>query len=165
MAIVTPRPQREKKLIHIENSRFIFNTNFAGDPEKDRFGSDARQANLVIPSYEQAMELLDMGLKVKQTNPRPGEEEDYQPTYFVAIKANYDSDWPPKIHLVSGDSDPVLLDEESVGRIDKCYVLNVDAVLNIYENSRTGTKSLYVRTMYVTQDVEDDPFAAKYARN
>ena len=164
MAIITNRPQREKKLIHVENSRFIFNTNFAGDPEKDRFGSDARQANLVIPSQEQAMELLDMGLKVKQTNPRPGEEEDYVPTYFVAIKVNYDSDWPPKVYLVSGDSDPVELDEESVGRIDRCYVLNVDAVLNIYENSRTGTKSLYVRTLYVTQDVDDDPFAAKYAR-
>lgn len=165
MAIVTPRTQRERNLITIENSRFIFQTNFSGDPKRDRFGSDARQANLVIPSQEQAMQLLDMGFNVRETKPRPGEEEEFVPTYFINVKANYDTEWPPKIYIIAGDSDRQLLDEESVGCIDTAYILNVDAVLNPYENQRTGTKSLYVRTMYVTQDVEEDPFAAKYARS
>ena len=57
---------------------------------------------------------------------------------------------------------PVLLDEESIGILDKIYVLNVDVVLNPYHNARTNRNSLYVKTMYVEQSVEDDPFAGKY---
>lgn len=154
-----------QKLISIENTRFIFRTNFSGDPERDTFGSDARRANIIIPDVEQAQYLIDQGFNVKETKPRPGEEEDFQPTYFVAIGVNYDSNWPPKIWLVSGDAENVLLDEESVGSIDMIQVRNVDVVLNPYHNERTGRKSLYVRTMYVVQDINDDPFASKYRRS
>jgi hypothetical protein len=58
---------------------------------------------------------------------------------------------------------PVLLDENSVGVVDKCYVLRVNVALNPYENPKTGIKSMYIRTMYVEQDVADDPFAHMYA--
>ena len=34
--------------VYIEDTRFIFDTNFAGDPNRDKYGSDARKANLVI---------------------------------------------------------------------------------------------------------------------
>ena len=30
-------------LVIVENGKFIFDTNFAGDPKKDRFGSDERK--------------------------------------------------------------------------------------------------------------------------
>ena len=153
-----------RNLVSIENTRFIWRTNFSGDPSRDRFGSDARKASIVIPDYDQAMDLRDFGLNVKETRPRPGEEDDFEPTYYVDVKVNYDSKWPPNIYLVSGDAEPVLLDEESVDTLDKCYILNVNAVLNIAENRVTGKKSLYVRTMYVEQDIEDDPFADRYRR-
>lgn len=156
---------QERRLISIENTNFIFRTNFSGDPERDSFGSDARRANIIIPDHMQARELIDAGFNVKSTKPKPGEEEDFVPTYFVAVNVNYDTEWPPKIYLVSGDGAPVLLDEESVDTIDRCYVCNVNVMLNPYENARTGRKSLYVRTMYVEQDIEDDPFAHRYARN
>lgn len=155
---------RERKLISIENTNFIYNTNFSGDPARDKFGSDARKANILIPTYEQAMELMDMGVNVKETKPKPGEEEGFEPKYFAMVRVNYKSKWPPKIHLVSGDAVPVLLDEESVCAIDNCYVLNVNAVVNPSFNPNTGKTSLYVRTMYVEQDVEADPFAHRYAR-
>lgn len=155
---------REKKLISIENTRFIFKTNFSGDPERDNFGSDTRKANVIIPSSEQAMYMLDCGFNVKQTKPRPGDEEDFEPTYFVSVTVNYDTDWPPRIFLVTGDAEPVLLDEDSVKIIDNVYVKNVNVVLNPYHNQRTGRSSLYVRTMYVEQDIEDDPFAGRYGR-
>lgn len=158
-------PVRERNLISIENTKFIWRTNFSGDPERDNFGSETRQANIIIPDERQAQELMDLGVNVKQTKPKPGEEDEFVPTYFVPIKVNYDTNWPPKIYLVSGDADPILLDEESVGMLDKCYVLNVNAVLNLYTNTRTGRSSLYVRTMYVEQDIEDDPFAHRYMRN
>lgn len=153
-----------QKLIAIENTKFIFRTNFSGDPDRDTYGSDARRANVIIPDIEQAQYLIDQGFNVKVTKPREGEEDGFVPEYFVAIGVNYDSNWPPKIYLVSGDADPVLLDEESISSLDMCQVQNVNVVLNPYQNQKTGRKSLYVRTMYVEQDINDDPFASRYRR-
>ena len=34
-------------LVIVENGKFIFDTNFAGDPKKDRFGSDERKENSI----------------------------------------------------------------------------------------------------------------------
>ena len=155
--------QNERKLISIEDTSFIFETNFSGDPERDRFGSFARKVNIVIPDIDQANELIEAGFNVRETKPRP-DDEDFVPTYFVAARINYDTEWPPKIYLVSGDAEPRLLDEDSVGILDHIYVRNVDVVLNPYTNARTNTKSLYVRNMYVTQDIEEDPFGHKYRR-
>lgn len=155
---------RERKLISIENTRFIFRTNFSGDPDRDTYGNDARRANVIIPDPDMAMALREEGFNVKETKPRPGFEDDFVPEHYIAIGVNYDTNWPPKIYLVSGGANPVLLDEESVGSLDMCYVRNVNVVLNPYTNQRTGRKSLYVRTMYVEQDIEDDPFASRYRR-
>lgn len=154
-----------QKLIAIENTKFIFRTNFSGDPDRDTYGSDARRANIIIPDIAQAQMLIDEGFNVKVTKPREGEEDGFIPEYFVAIGVNYDSNWPPKIYLVSGNANPVLLDEESVSSLDMCQVQNVNVVLNPYQNQKTGRKSLYVRTMYVEQDINDDPFASRYRRN
>ena len=153
---------KEKKIVSIENTRFIFRTNFSGDPERDSFRSTARKANIIIPHEELALSLRDEGFNVKQTKPREGEEEDYIPKYFVSISLNYDSEWPPKVYLVTGKNMKDLMNEESIGILDKIYVLNVDVVLNPYHNARTNRNSLYVKTMYVEQSVEDDPFAGKY---
>lgn len=155
---------RERKLISIEDTRFIFRTNFSGDPERDTFGSDARKANIVIPDPEQALELKDAGFNVKKTKPRDNDEE-FVPEYFVSVNVNYDTEWPPRIYLVSGNAEPVLLDEDSISVLDTCYVQNVNVVLNPYQNKLTGRCSLYVKTMYVEQDLNDDPFAHRYARS
>ena len=154
----------EPRLIVIDNTKFIFKTNFAGDPAEDRFGSNKRRGNIIIPDPEMAADLFNRGFKVKTTKPRPGEEEDFEPTYYISAMLNYDTTWPPEVYLVSGGANPVLLNEESVGVVDKCYVLRVRVALNPYENPKTGIKSMYIRTMYVEQDIEDDPFASRYAR-
>lgn len=155
---------RERRLISIEDTNFIFRTNFSGDPERDRFGSMERRANIKIPDYNQAMDLIDMGFNVKCTKPKEGEEEGFIPEYYIAVKVNYDTKFPPKICLVSGDSEPVDLNQDTVGQIDYCYVRNVNVVLNPYTNPITGHSSMYVRTMYVEQDIADDPFAHRYVR-
>ena len=163
MAIIYPTPAPKKSsLIHIENTRFIYSTNFSGDPSRDRFGSSERKGNIIIPDHNQAIEMQNAGFNVKRTEPKPGEEEGFVPTYYVPIKANYDTNWPPKIYFVSGKSEPRLLDEDSLITIDTCRVRNVNAVLSTYSNPRTHRSSLYVRTMYVEQDVESDPFASRY---
>lgn len=157
--------EEKNKLVCIENTKFIYMTNFSGDPERDRFGSTTRRANVIIPDPEQARELFDMGFNVKQTKPRDDEDEStFEPTYFVAVNLNYDSYYPPRVYLVSGEAEPVLLDEETISQLDSCQVKNVNVTLNPYHNQRTNTRSLYVRTMYVEQDVETDPFASRYFR-
>lgn len=153
-----------KNLITIENTRFIFPTNFSGDPERDTFGSSDRKATIVIPTQEQADDLAELGFNVKCTTPKLGEEEGFKPTFYVAIKANYDSEWPPKIYLVTEGNDPVLLNKDTIATIDKSYITNVNVVLNPYYSERNRTWSLYIRTMYVEIDEAEDPFAARYRR-
>lgn len=149
-------------LVIVENGKFIFDTNFAGDPKKNRFGSDERKANLVIPDIDLARELIDDGFNVRLTKPRVGEEEGFVPRYFVKVKLNYDSKWPPKVYLVTDEDNSVLLDEESVACLDDIWVDRVNAVLNRYEGP--NGKSLYVKSMEVYQKVDDDPISAKYRR-
>ena len=149
-------------LVIVENGKFIFDTNFAGDPKKDRFGSDERKANLVIPDIDLARELIDDGFNVRLTKPRVGEEEGFVPRYFVKVKLNYKSTWPPKVYLVTDEDKSVLLDEESVACLDDIWVDRVNAVLNRYEGP--NGKSLYVKSMEVYQKVDDDQISAKYRR-
>lgn len=152
----------ESRLIVLEDTKFIFKTNFAGDPNEDRFRSTKRRGNVIITDPEMAQALFEAGFKVKATKPKPGEEEDFEPTFYISVTLNYDSPWPPEVYLVSPGAAPVLLDADSVGVIDKAYVLRVRVALNPYENPTTGIKSMYIRTMYVEQDVADDPFAHIY---
>ena len=50
----------KRQKVNIDDTRFIFTTNFSGDPERDRFGSDQRRVNVVIPTEELAQHLLDL---------------------------------------------------------------------------------------------------------
>lgn len=149
-------------LVIVENGKFIFDTNFAGDPKKDRFGSDERKANLIIPDIDLARELIDDGFNIRLTKPRVDEEEGFVPRYFVKVKLNYKSTWPPKVYLVTDEDKSVLLDEVSVACLDDIWVDRVNAVLNRYEGP--NGKSLYVKSMEVYQKVDDDPISAKYRR-
>ena len=72
----------KRQKVNIDDTRFIFTTNFSGSPERDRFGSDQRRVNVVIPTEELAQHLLDLGVKVKQTKPNPERtyDEPFVPT-------------------------------------------------------------------------------------
>lgn len=153
----------ESNTLILPDTKFIFKTNFAGDPNVDTFGSTKRRGNIIIPDADEAAQLLAMGFKVKATKPKPGAEEDFEPDYYIPIQLNYDSPWPPEVYLVSGNAEPVLLDALTVSKIDKCYIRKVRAALNLYENKKTGIKSVYVKCMYVEQDISSDPFAHIYA--
>lgn len=147
-------------IITIENTRFIFDTHFSGDPNLDKFRSTQRYATLVIPDIQLARQMMDMGINVKLTRPKEGEEEGFEPRYFVRIVVNYESEWPPKVYLVSGDSEPVMMNADTIGMLDKMWIKNVNVQLNPHPWS--DGVSLYVKTMYVEQALEDDPFAARY---
>lgn len=158
------------RTIAIDDTRFIFQTNFAGDPTRDRFADSRRKANLLIPDPEQAKDLIKAGYKVRETKPRPDDDpEEFIPEYFVQAVLKYRNragqpvKYPPKVYLVSGRNEPVLLDEDSVACIDNMRVKNVNVILNSYEYDPVNNGlSLYIRTMYVEQDLDDDPYAARY---
>lgn len=158
------------KTIAIDDTRFIFATNFSGLPENDRFGDTRRKANVLIPDPEQAKDLIKSGFKVRETKPRQDDDPDeFVPDYFVTAVLKYRNrnglpvKYPPKVYLVSGDADPILLDEETVGQIDAMRIKNVNIILNAYEYDPVNNAySLYIRTMYVEQDLDDDPYAARY---
>ena len=59
----------KRQKVNIDDTRFIFTTNFSGDPSRDRFGSDKRRVNVVIPTMELVNHLMDLVVKVRQTNP------------------------------------------------------------------------------------------------
>lgn len=167
----------EPKLINLENTRFIFNTNFSGDPANDRFGSPERKGNIVINDIDLAKDMIDAGFNVKQTRPREDvDPEDFVPTYYIPVKLGYRNRFgelkperhQPKVYLWNDDMpEKVLLHEENVGMIDNIDVKSVDVSLNPNDWERNGDsgKTLWVRTMYVTQNLDDDPFASKYRRS
>lgn len=158
------------KTIAIDNTHFIYTVNFSGNPERDRFADSRRKANIAIPDVEQAKDLIKAGFKVRQTAPHKDEDPDeFVPEYFVTPVLKYRNragqpvKYPPKVYLVSGDAEPVLLDEETVEQIDGMRVKNVNVILNPYEyDPVNGGRSLYIRTMYVEQELDDDPYAARY---
>lgn len=158
------------KTIAVDDTRFIFQTNFAGDPTNDRFADSRRKANLLIPDPEQVKDLIKAGFNVRETRPRKDKDpSEFIPEYFVPVLLKYRDrtghlvKYPPKVYLVSGDNEPVLLDEESVACIDSMRVKNVNVILNPYEyDPANNGRNLYIRTMYVEQDLDDDPYAARY---
>lgn len=158
--------------IAIDDTCFIFRTNFSGDPERDPYGDSRRKVNILIPNPDQAKDLLKQGFKIRQTRPRSDEDAvDFVPEYFVPAILKYRTKngvpvkYPPKVYLVSGDGEPRLLDENSVSCIDNMRVSNVNVILNPYEyDPANGGKSLYIRTIYVEQSLDDDPYAARYAQ-
>lgn len=158
--------------ITVDNTNFIFATNFSGNPANDRFADSRRKCSIMIPDPEQAKDLIKKGIKVRETRPRQDEDpDDFVPEYFVTALLKYEDrmgnpiKYPPKVYLVCGDSQPVLLDEDSISTIDQIRAKNVNVILNAYEYDPVGhQKSLYIRTMYVEQDMDDDPYYARYAR-
>lgn len=156
-------PSNERRpVVTFENTRFIFITNFSGDPSRDNYGSKERKGNIVIPTKDQADQLAHDGFNVKVTKPRDGYEDEFVPEYYITIKLNYASKRPPRIFMVRDGRNPVPLDENTIAEVDYARISNVNCVCNPYINEARGTKSLYIQTMYVEVNTDYDPFAERY---
>lgn len=160
-----------RNYICIDDTRFIFTTNFSGDPSRDKYGDTRRKCSIVVPTEAQAKDLTKAGYKVKTTNPRAGEDpNNFVPEYFVDVQIKYwkkdgtPVKYPPKVYLIPGPGQPKQpLTEETIGCLDHIRVANVNVVLSPWERE-DGSLGLFVNTIYVEQDVDDDPYAARYAR-
>lgn len=157
----------KRQKVNIDDTRFIYATNFSGDPSRDRFGSDKRRVNVVIPTQEQADYLVSLGVKVKQTKPNPERtyDEPYVPTLYVPVNVNMDSKWPPRVYWITTAGKCLLCDADTVGQLDFIRVKNVCLQANLVEKRNApGEYSLYADVMYVEQDADADPYAERYAR-
>lgn len=147
----------EKDLV-IEGARIIFR-NFSGKGDQYNREGD-RNFNVIIDDPKMAERLANEGWNIKI---RPPREDGDEPLYRLPVKVNFNSDYPPKIWLVTRKVN-TLMDEETVGNLDFAEIRNVDLIISPYfweVNDKKGVKA-YLKTMYVT--LEEDVFAEKYAR-
>ena len=147
--------------IRIENARIIFR-NFEG--AKDDFNAEGKRNFHVVLTEDQANELREIGVNVKIRAPR---EEGDEPTYHAKVNVNLESNYPPKVYLVTetenGELKNVRLDAESISCLDTAYFKEVHLELEQYEY-KPGRVSLYLRTGYflINQEAEWNPFAGRY---
>jgi hypothetical protein len=161
---------KNNNIIAIDDTKFIYETNFSGDPARDKFGDSRRKCNIIIPDPRQAEDMMAKGYNVKQTKPGPDDDpDDFIPTYFVQAILKYRDRYgealryAPHVYLVNSYNEAVPLDEETVSTLDDIRAANVNVILNSWETDK-GTYSLYIRTMYVEQDFDSDPYASRYTR-
>lgn len=154
-----------KNIVNIDNTRFIFMTNFSGDPSRDRFGSNRRNFNIVIPTEDQANYLDSIGVTVRQTHPNPNRVYDgeFRPTFFTRVTVNMDSKWPPHIYLIAPDGTCTELDASSISQLDFIRVKNVCCQAKLVEKkNQPGFFTLYADILYVEQDIDYDPYYKIY---
>ena len=98
------------KTIAVDNTRFIFQTNFSGDPANDRFNDARRKASIVIPDPEQARDLIKAGFKVRETRPRQDDDpQSFVPEYFVTGVLMYRTRSGAPVKSSSLTADPTLM--------------------------------------------------------
>ena len=165
---------KEIERVNFDDTRFIFATNFSGDPKRDRFKDSRRKVNVIIPSEQQAKDLTKAGFKVRATKPGQYDNPDeFVPEYYVLVQVKYRKDdgepvkYPPDVYLVTEGNEPVKMTEETVGCLDHIRVRNVNCIATVrdyIDKDGKPAKGLFARTMYVEQDMMDDPYAARYRR-
>lgn len=155
--------------IHLEifNANFVYGTHF-DRRNPNRFGKTGI-ATIQIPEEFAAQ------LSAAQVNTRCNtgtEEHPHDPIYSIQVIAKFDSDYdPPEINLVVPDPDGGIasmnqLDENTIGIIDKIRTSKVEGEFDIAPNKNTGLPGgIYIKRIWVTQDLDSDPFAARYGVN
>ena len=137
----------------------IFWTNFRG--EANKFGNSARTFNLAV-NEEVAGMLSNNGWKVRDVLGSDGESV----LYFVNVKVNMSSQYPPRITLYSefrgNRNPPQQLTLETVGELDRIDIRTADCLINAYSSKTFPDKVTgYLRKLNVIQEVETE-FGGKY---
>lgn len=166
-----------KDILQIDEARIVYR-NFSGAPSKFNREGD-RNFALIIPNNmliivnrgndpvtgepideEILLEdyLTELGWNVKIKPPR---DEDDDPFIFLPVKVKFNGRGPV-IWLVSGRN-RTKLDEDTVGLLDDCDILDVSLDIRPYDYDFSGHhgRAAYLQSMSVTQNI--DRFTAKFA--
>lgn len=154
----------------LADTKFIFATNFAGNPEQDKYGDSRHKANIIINNPKVVQMMIDAGANVRSTKPRMNDDpSDFTPEYFVTVIAKYRRRLdgrpvrnPSQVYLMSNGTKRCLT-EETIGLLDDTMISKVDCTLTPYRyDPNKDAISLNIDIMYVKQRVRYDPFASDY---
>lgn len=156
--------KEEKKKIgeYTKRDAYIFWRNFEGRETKFN-DKGKRNFALAIP-IEDVQKLSEDGWNVKCREPK---REGDEPLYYIQVKVQMDSLYPPNIWLVSEVSNrKTKLDARTAKLVDTASIKSVDVTIRpyVYPPSSicpNGGVSAYLKTMYVTinEDVLDEKYA------
>lgn len=139
------------------------NRNFSGEMRQIQtkdgiIKTEERFCNFVVPR--------DMVEKFERQNidmwlaSEPNEDDGYI-TRFSKMKIKFNE--YTNIFLVEPNSDPVKISEATAPILDGIRIRNADVELGRSGNpNKRGKYSLWVRTLYIYQDLPQDPFAYKF---
>lgn len=157
-----------RNLYVFENTDFIFQTNLAGEYRKeDRYPSSTRTCNIIIPDLDLAQEMIEDGFSVRVTRPKEGYEEDFIPEYFIKATLKFKNEGGagnPTVCYVDADGYSVPLSAETVGEIDHMRIKRGSVCVSASPYTKGEHPTLYIRQLYVTQDVDADPWASRFPR-
>lgn len=160
-SIFTFIDDKGKLTLEIKNAH-IFWTNFRG--ERNSFGNDARYFNVAL-SPDIATQLQNDGWRIREYFLDNEEGEAPDVLFFVQIKVNMDSEWPPIITLMTefkGGRHKRELDISTIGELDRIDIKDADCLINIYESPKfPGKLTGYLKKLYVLQD-PDIEFGGKW---
>lgn len=153
-------------IVQMDDARIVYR-NFEGRGDKYNREGD-RNFSVIIETKEQADALVNdlneynVGWNVKIKPPR---EEGDEPFMLLPVKVKFNGRGPA-VWLVVGDNDPVKLDEEDVGMLDRIDIARVDLDIRPYDDMINGKpfRSAYLQSICVVQDLTRDRFAARFSR-
>lgn len=135
----------------------IFWKNFSGRGSQFNAEGDRNFCVYIDPAVVPTMK--EDGWNVKYSKPR---DEGDEPLPYIPVKVAYEN-FPPKVYMVTSRNQ-TLLDEDTIGELDRAEIERVDLVISPYhwtlKNGNSGIKA-YVDTMYVT--IAED-FGGRYSQ-
>lgn len=153
---------------YIENTNFIFKTNLAGERRKeDRYPSNSRTCNIIIPDPEMVQELIDDGFNVRQTQPKEGCEEDFVPEYFVKATLKYRCEGgatDPNVGIRGADGYTTYFNHETVGQMDHLRIWRDSVCATLSPYTKGDRPTLYIRELFADQDLENDYWSSRFPR-
>ena len=151
----------DNRTLEVRNAVLIW-TNFQG--KANRFGNTTKNFNLVI--NEEVKAALEQDPTRELTiHSIGGEGTDDPIMYFINVKVNMTSAYPPVVTLYTdfrGQKSRTSLDDTTIECLDHINIESADCIINLYESKmHPGKVSGYLRKLNVIQNKESE-FGGKY---
>jgi hypothetical protein len=137
---MAPQPLKELPLFSIEDVKFIYRTNFAGEERPPYDDAGDRYFNAGIPDEETAQRMLADGWNVKWTSPSktatPEVIAEFVPEPFIVVHLGFKFR-APQIILIR-DGKPSVITEKNTSLLDSTDFEGVDIVVRARRHEMNG---------------------------